>query len=174
MSGSQTSLSDRAREAAGGVADKAREAATTVADSARAAAERTTSVVSSAASNVRDAADSATDSARRQFHDVSKQARQGAQAASNLFSTTLQDNPMILGVAALAVGAVVGLTLPSTEVEGEYMGEARDKLVDQAKSVAQDAAQKVQRVTVEAGKTLKDAAEKEGLVPSQGEDSPKP
>ncbi len=173
VSTSQATLSSRARDAASGVAEKARDAATTVADSARSAAERTTTAVSSAASSVRDAASSAADTTLRQYHDVTNQARQGAKVASDRFTTTLQENPMVLGVAALAVGAVVGLTLPTTQVEGQYMGEARDKLVDQAKSVAQEAAQKVQRVTEEAGRTFKDAAQKEGLVPTQGEDSPK-
>jgi len=152
----QSSLGDRTRGLASGVAD-----------SARAAADRTTSAVSSATSSVRDAAGSAADATRRQFHDASDQARQGARVATDTFNSTLQDNPMVLGVAAVALGAVVGLSLPSTRIEGEYMGEARDKFVGQAKSVAQDAAQKVQRVTEQAGRTIKDAAQKEGLVPPQ-------
>jgi len=160
----EPSLTDRARDAVSGAADSARGAATSVADSARAAAERTSSAVSSAATTVRDAAGNAADSTRRQFHDVSDQARQGARVAGDWTKSTMQDNPMIMGLAALAVGAVVGASLPTTQVEGEYMGEARDKLVGQAKSVAHDAAEKVQRVTEEAGRTFKDAAQKEGLV----------
>jgi ElaB/YqjD/DUF883 family membrane-anchored ribosome-binding protein len=160
----ESSLTDRARDAVSGVANTARGAATSVGDSARAAAERTTGAVTSAANTVRDAAGNAVDATRRQFHDVSGQARQGAQVASDRFKSTLQDNPMALGFAALAAGALVGLSLPTTRVEGEYMGEARNRLVDQAKSVAQDAAGKVQRVTEEAGRTFKDAAQKEGLV----------
>jgi ElaB/YqjD/DUF883 family membrane-anchored ribosome-binding protein len=161
---SGSSLTDRARDAVSEVADTARGAATSVADSARAAAERTTGVVTSAASSVRDAAGNAIDATRRQLHDVSGQTRQGARVASDRFKSTLQDNPMALGFAALAAGALVGLSLPTTRVEGEYMGEARDRLVDQAKSVAEDAVGKVQRVTEEAGRTFKDAAQKEGLV----------
>ena len=80
---------------------------------------------------------------------------------------------MTLGIAALAAGALVGLSLPTTRVEGEYMGEARDRLMDQAKSVAQDTADKVQRVAGEAGRTFKDAAQKEGLVTGEGADAPK-
>ena len=61
----------------------------------------------------------------RQYHDVSDQARQGARVATDFFSTTMQDSPMAAGIAALAIGAVVGLSLPTTQVEGQYMGEAR-------------------------------------------------
>jgi ElaB/YqjD/DUF883 family membrane-anchored ribosome-binding protein len=156
----QSSMTDRARDVASGVAGTAREAA-----------ERAKTATSSAASSVRDAATTAADATRQQLSYVSDQARQGARVASDRVKNTLQDNPMALGVAALAAGALVGLTLPKTRVENEYMGEARDRLVDQAKSVASDAVEKVQRVTGEAGRTLKDAAQKEGLMVGETESS---
>jgi len=74
--------------------------------------------------------------------------------------------------AALAAGALVGMTVPSARLEGEYMGEARERLVSQAKSVAQDAAGKVQRVAQEAGRTVKDSAQKEGLVAPEAPSKP--
>ncbi len=164
VSTTEPSFSDRARDVASGVADTARGAASTIADSARSTAERATSTVNAAASSVRDAASNAAETARQQLNYVSDQAQQGARVARDRFQDMLQENPIALGVAALAAGALVGLTVPSTRVEGEYMGEARDRLVNQAKSVAQDAAGKVQRVAEEAGRTVKDAAQKEGLV----------
>jgi len=148
----ESSISDRARESAGGVADKA-----------RGVADRASGAVTAATSSVREAASSAVDTTREQFNQVSEQARHGAQVASEQFRTTLQESPLALGIAALAAGAIVGLSLPSTRVEGEYMGEARDRVVDRAKSMAHEAGEKVQRVTQEAGRTLKDAAQKEGL-----------
>ena len=160
----QPSTSDRARDVASGLAGSARDAAGNVAETARAAAERAKTAASSAATSVRDAATTAAETTRQQLNYVSDQARQGARVASDRFQTTLQDNPLALGVAALAAGALVGLSLPATRVENEYMGETRDRLVDQAKSVASEAVDKVQRVTGEAGQTLKDAAQKEGLM----------
>jgi ElaB/YqjD/DUF883 family membrane-anchored ribosome-binding protein len=146
------------------VTDRLRNVASGVADTARAATERATSAVSSATASVRDAASSAADTTRQQLDYVGSQVRQGTRVASDRFSSMLQENPMALGVAAVAAGAIVGLTLPTTRVEGEYMGEARDRLVDQAKSAAQEAVGKVQHVAQEAGRTLKDAAQKEGLM----------
>ncbi len=136
-------------------------------ENARAVAGRATTAVSSAAGSVKDAAGAAVDTTRQKLTSVSDQAKQRAQTAGDQLKTTLQDNPLALGVAALAAGAIVGLSLPATRVEGEYMGKARDRLVDQAKSVAQETAQKVQRVTQEAGRTLKDVAQKEGLPVGQ-------
>ncbi|MBV9225887.1 MAG: DUF3618 domain-containing protein [Acidobacteriaceae bacterium] len=144
------------------ITDRARSAVSGVADTARVATERATSAVSSAASSVRDVASSAADTASQKFN-------QGTRVVGDRYNNMLQENPMALGVVALAAGALVGMVLPGTRVEGEYLGEARDRLVDQAKSVAQEAVGKVQRVTEEAGRTLKEAAQKEGLV---GGDNP--
>jgi ElaB/YqjD/DUF883 family membrane-anchored ribosome-binding protein len=128
--------------------------------------DRAQNVVSGVAETARGAADAT----RRQFQDVRDQAAQGARAATGTFRTTLDENPMALGVAALAAGVIVGLTVPATHVEDEYMGEARDRLVDQAKSVAQEAAQKIQHVAAEAGNTAKEAAQKEGLIGGESVD----
>jgi ElaB/YqjD/DUF883 family membrane-anchored ribosome-binding protein len=148
-----SSLTDRARNVVGGVAE-----------TARGAAERASTAVSSATDSVRNAMGTGADATRRQFHDARDQAVQSSQAASGFLKNTLQDNPMALGVAALAAGVIVGLTVPSSRVEDEYMGEARDRLLDQAKSVAQDAAQKIQHVAAEAANTAKEAGQKEGLL----------
>ncbi len=164
LSAPDPSFGDRARETASGLGDTVREAAGNLADTARAAAERTSSAASSATAGLREAVSSAADTTRQQLTTATDQARQGARVASDWFTNTLQENPLALGVAALAAGALFGLTLPTTRIEGEYMGEAREHLVESAKSVAQETADKVQRVAQEAGRTLKDAAEKEGLT----------
>ncbi len=148
------------------VAETTRGLSSSVAEGARSVTGQTVDAVSSAASSVRDAVGSATDGARHQFQGASSQTRQGAKATTRWFQNTMEENPMVLGMGVLAAGAVVGLTLPTTRIEGDYMGEARDQLVDQAKSVAQEAVGKVQHVAEEAGNTAKDAARKEGLTGS--------
>jgi ElaB/YqjD/DUF883 family membrane-anchored ribosome-binding protein len=66
-----------------------------------------------------------------------------ARSLRSRWDDMLQDNPMALGVAALAAGALLGATIPATEVENEYLGEARDTVVESAKTLAENAAQKV-------------------------------
>lgn len=160
----EASFADRARQTAGGLGNTVREAAGDVADRARATAQRTSSAASSATAGLREAVSSAADTTRQQLSSATDQARQGARVASDWFSSTLHENPLALGVAALAAGALFGLSLPTTRIEGEYLGEVRDHLVEGAKSVAQEAAEKVQRVTQDAGRTLIDTAQKEGLT----------
>lgn len=155
------------------VGEKAREIADSVADSARAAKERVTSAVSSAAASVRDTASTVADTTREQVSHLSAEAQYRARTAGDMLSNTLQENPLALGVAALAAGALVGLVLPSTRVESDYMGEARDQFVDKAKAVARETAEKVQRVTEEAGRTLKEEAQRETeQTPGSGPEFP--
>ena len=81
-----------------------------------------------------------------------------------------QDNPLVIGAAALALGLAAGLAIPSTETEDELVGETRDELVDKVKDVAEDTKSKVQqvaeRVMDQAETTAKDSAHEVGLMSS--------
>jgi uncharacterized protein YjbJ (UPF0337 family) len=88
---------------------------------------------------------------------------QGQQAQSQLHRLLL-DNPLAVGAAAVAIGAVVGLAVPETPQEHQLMGQARDALFEKAQTVAQDTLGKVQQVTQEAGNAIQQEAEYQGLV----------
>jgi len=74
---------------------------------------------------------------------VGHQAKEGAVRAGRGLQRMLNENPLAVGAAAVAVGAAVGLALPGTQIEHEYMGEASEKLVDRAQQVARDAMDRV-------------------------------
>jgi gas vesicle protein len=79
-----------------------------------------------------------------------------------------QDNPLVIGAAALALGLAAGLAIPSTEKEAELVGDTRDELVDKVRDVAEDTKAKVQqvaeRVIDQAETTAKDSAHQVGLM----------
>ncbi len=56
----------------------------------------------------------------------------------------LHENPLAVGAVAVAAGTAVGLMLPSTKFENEYIGETSERLVDKAQEVARGAIDKVQ------------------------------
>ena len=62
---------------------------------------------------------------------------------ANRFQHLLQSNPLMVGAAGLAIGAAVGLLLPETERENEWLGEARENLVDRAQDAVRTAATQV-------------------------------
>jgi hypothetical protein len=59
------------------------------------------------------------------------------------FDRVMRESPLALGAAAAIVGAAVGVSIPTTDAENEFMGDARDTVVDRARHLAGDAADRV-------------------------------
>ena len=76
--------------------------------------------------------------------NLGSKAKEGASAVGTRFSNLLHDNPLAVGAMAVAAGTAVGLVLPSTRLESEYIGETGERLVDKAEEVARGALDKVQ------------------------------
>jgi hypothetical protein len=71
--------------------------------------------------------------------DLGQQATLQARRARLGFWQTMEETPLRVGVAALALGVLAGLALPSTSSEDELMGETRDRLLDNVKEAGQEA-----------------------------------
>ena len=56
-----------------------------------------------------------------------------------------RENTFTAGIIAAGVGLAIGFALPETQRENEMLGEARDAMLDRAKSAARDAVDQVQR-----------------------------
>ncbi|HEY6661126.1 MAG TPA: DUF3618 domain-containing protein [Pyrinomonadaceae bacterium] len=76
--------------------------------------------------------------------DLGTKAKDSASTIGTRFGQVLRDNPLAVGAVAVAAGTAVGLVLPSTRFENEYIGEASETLVDKAEEVARGALDKVQ------------------------------
>lgn len=70
------------------------------------------------------------------------------------YSRQIRENPLAVGAVALAVGAVVGLAIPSTSYESQLMGEARENLVQKMQDSASGLIDKVKDIAGEAGQTI--------------------
>jgi ElaB/YqjD/DUF883 family membrane-anchored ribosome-binding protein len=88
--------------------------------------------------------------------DTAESVRRMARRRQNQLQRMMSENPVLVGGAALLLGAAFGLAVPETETENEWMGEARENVVERARDVARDAASEVQ----EAASTVADAAKK--------------
>ena len=67
-------------------------------------------------------------------HLAQDKASEYGRAAKRRFDDTLDSEPLVIGAIGLAVGAAIGASLPSTPVERRYIGPARAKVADRAKS----------------------------------------
>ena len=98
------------------------------------------------AQGARGAVHDATDTVSHLAHDAGHRASQLASGAGRQFmraergaESLLRDNPLAAGAIALAVGAAISIALPSTSVEDDWMGDAKDHLFHQAEELAGDA-----------------------------------
>src|SRR5690606_6608728 len=66
-------------------------------------------------------------------HDVRVRAQSRARSSAERFSQTLEENPLAVGMIALALGTAAALLLPPSRREDELMGEARDDLMETAR-----------------------------------------
>lgn len=70
---------------------------------------------------------------------LQQQALEKARLARERYRHMLGENPLALGAGALIAGLAFGLMLPPTRRENELLGETRDSLMDQAKSIVNEA-----------------------------------
>jgi hypothetical protein len=71
-----------------------------------------------------------------------------------------KQNPLGLGIAAIAAGFVVGTLVPSTNVEDEKLGEMSDQVGEKAREVGQEALERGKDVAREAVDSAKETAGK--------------
>jgi len=99
-----------------------------------------------------------------QAQQMASQAQYQAYRAKGWFERTMDENPLAIGLVAVAAGALAGMAVPETDQERQWMGPARDQLVEKAQDVAQDTADKVQHVAEQATNTAKSEAKNQNLV----------
>ena len=85
----------------------------------------------------------ATERAGELAHDARERVQRTTRRAQSQLQRAINENPLAVGAAAVILGAAVGLALPETEHENEWMGETRDTVLDKAQDVARTTAERV-------------------------------
>lgn len=123
-------------------------------DVSRQAREKASAIGEQVSGSVRTAQARASDVSR----NVTQRLRSASTQTSSQFDRWMRENPLAVGVAALAAGAVVGLTVPRTRTEDEMLGAQRDALLERATESAQQLKEqvrdKVQHVASDLGSSL--------------------
>lgn len=112
------------------------------------------------ASQAREQVNQLGEQVQQQTAYVGEQASYYAQRAGVQAQRSLEENPLIFGGVALAIGALVGLALPQTRRENKLMGQWRDEVIHSAQDVAQDALQRAEHVIEEVRPELEQTAQK--------------
>jgi hypothetical protein len=174
LHGAKDTVSDAAgtaKDAVTGAASTARHAVSDAASTAKDAVTGAASTAKEAVTGAKERVVDATGAARERAAELSWQARERARyqarKAQMGFWQSMEERPLAIGVAALALGVVAGLMVPSTRKEDELMGETRDRLMERAREVGGEALEKGKQVASVAVDTLKDEAERQDLTPEK-------
>jgi hypothetical protein len=103
--------------------------------------------------------------AKGQAQALKGKAKYQARRAKTGLWQTLEENPLMVGAATLAVGVIAGLLIPETEKENELMGETRDRLVEEVKEAGQQTLEKGKHVAEAVADKVKDEVKNAGLTP---------
>jgi ElaB/YqjD/DUF883 family membrane-anchored ribosome-binding protein len=142
-------------------------------DSARRTAEGARQKMNEAAEKVGEFGEQVGDSVRRAGEqvretasDLTENVQESWQYARRRtvseFDEWMDENPLAVGAAALAVGVAIGFSTPRTRVEDRTMGSARDSLVEKTTEYAEEAAQEVQERVQSAAQSVADAVTGDG------------
>lgn len=153
-------VSDVAGQAGGTVANAASTAYSGVSSAAGSAYEG----VAGAAGSAYEGVGSVAGKAYEQVGNLGTGVKQAANWTQETYAEQLEENPLAVGAVAFALGAIVGLSVPSTQLEGQYMGEARQNLIQQAQDKAGDLISQAQQAAGEITKTVKDEAKAQGFT----------
>ena len=90
---------------------------------------------------------------RAKVSGATPDAGEGARRATGI----AKENPLGLGIGAVAVGFIAGLLVPSTKVEDEKIGPLADEVKAKAKETGEEAIERGKQVAGEAAETAKQA-----------------
>lgn len=108
--------------------------------------------LSETAATTRDRLSATTQSARDRFassgsmgsgrvssrlHSARDSARDRAYQVQERVSTMLDEQPLVVGALAVAVGAIIGTAIPSTQYENRVLGNARDRTLSKAQQLGE-------------------------------------
>lgn len=166
--GDEASMADKAKGKASDLADTAKDKASGAVDSAKDKA-------SGLADRAGDALSGTAGDARQRAEMAGRRMQRVERRAESWLDRQMRQNPLAVGAVALAAGALVGLSVPETDVEDQAMGgqaraarsglasaasDASERVTRAAQDVADEAAEKTKEVGQEAEAKAKDVGDK--------------
>lgn len=133
-----------------------RQKAGTVRQKAAAARERVAQAGSSIAQAGSSLANTGSDFAHR-VGSAAGSARAQAARAGEGFGRMMDEQPLVVAALGVALGAVIGAMLPSTEREDRLLGEASDRTKERAKELGAEQYERAREKVKEGTQTVRDA-----------------
>jgi len=132
-------------------ADRMREGASARAAAARARSERMQERLSRGTEHLGDASRERVIRARRRAMEARDSASRGARRGADRAADFFEEQPLVAGALALALGAALAGGLPRSRTEDRYLGEQSDNLMDEAERIYREESQQAKSVAQAAG-----------------------
>ncbi|RIK85587.1 MAG: hypothetical protein DCC67_03725 [Planctomycetota bacterium] len=183
---------DSAQETVAAMSESLKNAGASVKEQLRAIGGRLSNLAASGRSAVGGAAGRAASQTRRGMasgyrsaagglQSVAHSARHGAQGVGgavhhsydrgrDMFSQSLRDEPLVVGAAFLGLGLLAGLIVPATRAENRLMGDAADRVKEQAREAGEQALERGKQAAASAAGSAAEEASRQGLVSAKTED----
>jgi len=136
------------------LSDKASNLTGSVSDAASSAYESASNAANSAVTSASNAMNSTVSGAKEIANKAYSKAGEYGHTALDTYDHYINENPLAVGAAAFALGAVVGLAIPSTRYESEMLGEARNDLLRKAQDKGSMLLDKTRHIVDEAANTV--------------------
>lgn len=154
-----------------GVGETVRAAAHKAGDVASAARHQVTAAVSAAGEKASELGGKVRDTAAAAGEGVSMaahRAKEVAERAGRMAVDAYDENPLVIGLAAFALGLVGGVAVPTTRAENRLMGRASRAVKDRAMEAGSQAVQTGKRMAAKAAEAAQASATEPGTAPDAG------
>ena len=112
-----------------------------------------------------------TEAGQRLARDAAGYAEDLPDRAANVFGDVresltdmFKSQPLAIGAVGLAVGAAIAASLPTTEVEADYLGESSELLKQKASELAGEQVERAAEIGRKVADAVADEAQKQGLT----------
>jgi hypothetical protein len=143
-----------------GVGDRVRRAV----EGGQHARERASEALETGKERVAHAGQSARETLRRAQgagRELSHRTGDAARRAGSGVKHMMEDNPLMIGAAAIAFGLLAGLAVPSSRWEDETVGDASDELKRKVRETGQDATRKAAEVARETATAVREEVQRD-------------
>jgi ElaB/YqjD/DUF883 family membrane-anchored ribosome-binding protein len=140
--------------------DRAQEVASQAASYVGQAAGDARTYIQETAEQVGSYAQGVGEQAQHYAQEAGRQARDYAHAAGGQVQRSIEENPLVFGAVTLAVGTAIGLMLPQTRRENEWIGPVRDQIADTTRAAASDVVRHAQEAVEEVRPELERTVQK--------------
>jgi ElaB/YqjD/DUF883 family membrane-anchored ribosome-binding protein len=152
---------ERRPEAGEGLRERGREAVEQLRERGRETAEQWTERAKQIGEKAQEMGSRVTEQVSEKASQFAETARTQTKRAAQSARSTFQSHPLATGLATLAAGLTLGLLIPPSRKEKQWMGSASQDLVDTARELAQEAAERGKVVAERAYESAREEAKEQ-------------